>query len=256
VRFVAPVQLAVLLSGVFLLGTADDVSAQPGGGPPREPDFLFGAPRGFLGVRGGGQIAAGGSDIYDFFSGLLTLEKSDFNAALLGVDVGIAVHPRVDVVFGFEFSEGGASSEYRDYVDDQDLPITQDTRLRIVPVTGSVRLYLTPRGRQISRFAYVPAKVRVYAGGGGGLVWYELVQTGDFVDFVDLSVFTSSFRSSGLSLGAQAFGGLEVTLGTRWFLSFEGKYLWSKSDVGEDFVSFDPIDLSGARISAGINFDF
>jgi hypothetical protein len=252
----APVHLLVFVSGVLLLGPASNAVAQPGGGASREPDFLFGSPRGFVGVRGGGQIAASGSDIYDFFTGLLTLDKSDFNAALLGIDVGIAVHPRVDVVFGFELSQGGGSSEYREYVDTDDLPITQETKLRVVPITGSVRLYLTPRGRQISRFAFVPSKVRAFVGGGGGLVWYELLQTGDFVDFVDLSIFTSTLRSSGVGFGAQAFGGVEVALGTRWFLSFEGKYLWSKADLGEDFVSFEPIDLSGARVSAGINFNF
>lgn len=239
----------------FSLGAADNAGAQPGGSTGRA-DFLFGSPRGSLGIRAGGEIAAGGSDVYDFFTGLLTLEKKDFNAALVGVDVGIAVHPRVDVVFGFELSQGGGPSEYRDYVDTDDLPITQDTRLRIVPMTGSLKLYLTPRGRRISQFAFVPAKLRVFAGGGGGLVWYELIQTGDFVDFVDLSIFTTTLRSSGLSVGAQAFGGVEVALGTRWFASFEGKYLWSKSDLGQDFVSFAPIDLSGTRISAGIHFNF
>jgi hypothetical protein len=231
------------------------ISAQTGSAQ-RKADFLFGSPRGFVGVRGGVEIAAAGSDIYDFFTGLLTLDKRDFEGALLGVDVGLAVHPRIDVMFGFELSQGGGSSEYRDYVDTDDLPIIQDTRLRIVPITGNVRFYLTPRGRQISRFAFVPATVRVYAGGGGGLVWYELVQTGDFVDIGDLSIFTSTLRSSGVSFGTQAFGGVEVALGTKWFLSFEGKYLWSKSDLGQDFVSFAPIDLSGARISAGINFVF
>jgi hypothetical protein len=243
-----------LLVALFL-GAPRARAAQPGS-PQRKADFLFSSPRGFVGVRGGWLLAATGSDVYDFFAGLLTLDPGDFDAALLGVDVGVAVHPRVDLVFGFELSQGGGVSEYRDYVDENDLPITQETKLDVVPITGSVRLYLTPRGRQVSQFAFVPARVCAYAGGGAGLVWYELTQTGDFVDFVDLSVFNASLRSSGWSFGAQAFGGVDVGLGTRWFLSFDGKYFWSKSDLGQDFVSFAPIDLSGARLSAGINFMF
>jgi hypothetical protein len=247
-----------LAPGFLIALTAISASADAaqGGGPQRSADFLFSSPRGFIGVRGGVELPRTDSDIYGFFTDLLTLDKGDFNAALLGVDVGVAVIPRMDVQFGFELSEGGGSSEYRDYVDTDDLPIVQDTKLRVVPVTGSVRFYLTPRGRQVSRFAFVPAKVRAYAGGGIGFVWYELIQTGDFVDFTDLSIFTSTFRSSGWSFATQAFGGVEVGLGTRWFFSFEGKYLWSSSDLQGDFVRFEPIDLSGARISAGINFMF
>jgi hypothetical protein len=250
--------MRLVASALLLLGFVGSPlrAAETGSAQQRKADFLFGSPRGFVGLRGGVELAAAGSDIYDFFTGLLTLDKSDFNSALLGVDVGIAVHSRIDVTFGFELSQGGGPSEYRDYVDTDDLPITQDTTLRIVPITGNVRFYLTPRGRQISRFAFVPAKIRAYAGGGGGLVWYELTQTGDFVDVVDLAIFTSTLRSSGVSFGAQAFGGVELALGTKWFLSFEGKYLWSKADLGEDFVRFAPIDLSGTRVSAGINFVF
>jgi hypothetical protein len=36
----------------------------------------------------------------------------------------------------------------------------------------------------------------------------------------------------------------------------EGRYLWSDADLDGDFVSFEPIDLSGARIGAGISFSF
>ncbi len=141
-------------------------------------------------------------------------------------------------------------------MDENDLPILQDTRLTILPVTVSAKVYLTPRGREVSRYAYVPSKVRVYVGGGGGFVWYELEQVGDFVDFIDLTIFTSEFDSSGFGFAAQAFGGIEVSLTPRWFLVGEGRYLWSDADLEGDFVSFEPIDFSGARISAGVGFVF
>jgi len=219
-------------------------------------DFLFGRPRGSLGARGSWQIPAASSDIYDFFNEQLTVEKNDFDSFAFGVDGSFAVASRIDLVAGFEISRASMTSEYRDFTDENDLPILQDTRLTIVPVTLSAKLYLTPRGREVSRYAFVPAKVRPYVGGGGGFVWYELEQAGDFVDFVDLGIFTSVFRSSGFGFATQAFGGVEVGLTPRWFLTVEGRYLWSDADLDEDFVSFEPIDLSGARIGAGINFSF
>lgn len=245
-KWILLVVLAMLVAGATVPAQAQGPNA----------DFLFGRPRGSLGARGSWMMARASSDIYDFFGEELTLSKGDFDAFLFGMDASFAVASRVDLVAGFEISRANMSSEYRDFVDENDLPILQNTSLGIVPVTLSVKLYLTPRGREVSRHAYVPSKVRPYVGGGAGVVWYELEQVGDFVDFVDLTIFTSAFRSSGFGFATQAFGGVEVGLTRRWFLTVEGRYLWSDADLGGDFVSFEPIDLSGARIGAGINFTF
>jgi hypothetical protein len=32
--------------------------------------------------------------------------------------------------------------------------------------------------------------------------------------------------------------------------------MWADAGLSEDFVGFDPIDLSGLRLTAGINFSF
>jgi hypothetical protein len=219
-------------------------------------DFLFGKPRVSLVARGGWQMAAASSDIYDFFNERLTIEDGDFDAFVFGADFGFALASRIELVAGFEITQAEMTSEYRDFVDQNDLPILQDTKLTVVPFTVSAKVYLTPRGREVSRYAYVPAKVRAYAGGGIGFVWYELEQAGDFIDFVDLTIFTSAFHSSGFGFGAQAFGGVEVGLTPRWFLTGEARYLWSDADLEGDFVGFEPIDLSGARVSAGVGFVF
>jgi opacity protein-like surface antigen len=244
--------LTLVFPAIVAAAATDALAQEP------NADFLFGRPKGSVGARGAWMIstATKDNDIYDFLTDQLTIDLGDFDAFLFGADGSFAVASRVDLVAGFEVSKASMSSEYRDFVDQNDLPILQDTRLTIVPVTLSVKLYLTPRGREVSRYAYVPSKVRPYVGGGGGFVWYELEQVGDFVDFVDLSIFTSGFHSSGWGWATQAFGGVEVGLTPRWFLSVEGRYLWSEADLGDDFVSFEPIDLSGARIGAGIGFSF
>jgi hypothetical protein len=222
----------------------------------QDPDFLFGRPRGALGFRGSWLVQSESSDVYEFFREELTLEEGAFDAFAFGVDASFALAPRVDLVAGVEVSRADAVSEYRDFVDENDLPIVQNTNLTIVPVTLSAKLHLTPRGREVSRFAFLPSKVRAYAGGGFGFVWYELEQLGDFVDFVDLTIFSGQFHSSGFGFAAQAFGGVEVGLNRRWYLTVEGRYLWADAELAEDFVGFEPVDLSGARIGAGIGFMF
>lgn len=221
-----------------------------------EPDFLFGAPRGAFSIRGGYMVASANSDIYEFFSDELTIESNDFNALDFGIDVALAIHPRLDVLVGFEHSRAAVDSEYREFEEDNGAPITQTTELRTVPLTGSIKAYLTPRGREISRFSFVPSKARPYVGAGAGLIWYRLNQGGDFVDFVDLSIFPDEFQSSGWGTEAHVFGGLDVQINPKWYLSLEGRYVWADADLSGDFVGFDPIDLSGLRITAGFSMSF
>ena len=222
----------------------------------QEPDFLFGAPRGAFSVRGGYLIASADSDIYEFFSEDLTIESKDFNAFVFGIDVALALHPRLDVIAGVGQSRALVDSDFREFEEDNGLPITQTTELRTVPLTGSIKLYLTSRGREISRFAFVPSKARPYVGAGAGLIWYRLEQIGDFVDFVDRSIFPSEFRSSGWGTEAHVFGGLDLQLKPKWYLSLEGRYVWADARLSGDFVGFDPIDLNGLRITVGFSYSF
>jgi hypothetical protein len=217
-----------------------------------EADFLFGRPRGTLGIRGSLVMPNEDSDIFDFVQGLLTIDEGDFRGPGFAMDVGYSLTPRLDVVGGFELFGSSVRSEYRDYVDNNFLPIEQDTSLKQNTVYGSLRLLLIPRGRSVGQFAWIPSAVTPYVGAGGGATWWEFTQIGDFVDFQDLDVFSDSFQSSGVSPSAHAFGGVDVQIYKRLQLSFEGRYLWSSGTLGQDFIDFDPIDLSGFRVSAGI----
>ena len=87
-----------------------------------------------------------GSDLFTFVQEQLTVEPNAFDAPTLAVDVGVAVAPRTEAVFGVEFGGGTVRSEYRDLVDNDRLPITQATRLRQTNLSASVKLALTPRG--------------------------------------------------------------------------------------------------------------
>ncbi len=98
-------------------------SAQP------SPDFLFGSPKGMIGVRSGWVFASANSDLFTFVQRHLTVDRKDFNAPAIGVDVEAAMTPRLSAVGGFDFARTSKNSEYRDFVDNQRLPITQTTRL-------------------------------------------------------------------------------------------------------------------------------
>ena len=223
--------------------------------PPRPaPDFLFGRPSGTLGLRVGWLSSHSGSDWYDFVTDQLTIDRKNFNGPGIGTDLGITITPRVDVMVGFDYSQSTTASEYRRFVDNNRLPIEQTTLLRGANISGGVKFALTERGREVGRLAWVPRKFVPYVGAGGGAMWFQVRQSGDFVDYVDLSVFTDVFESKGWAPTAHAFGGVDVRVLRRAYATFDARYTWSSGDLGPDWIDFDPIDLSGLRLSAGINF--
>jgi len=224
--------------------------------PRPAPDFLFRAPEGSVSMRGSWLLPRAGSDWYDFVTDQLTLEPSDFRAPAFALDIGKVVSSRMEVVGGIEFGRSETTSEYRRFVDNNRLPIEQTTELKLLDIHGSIKVPLLSRGREISRLAFVPRTVVPYAGAGAGAMWYYMNQVGDFVDFVDLSVFSDVFRSRGWTPSAHVFGGADVRVFRRLFATVDVRYLWAAGDLGRDWIDFDPIDLAGTRVSAGFNYVF
>ncbi len=232
------------------------VSAGPAAAQP-SPDFLFGSPNGMIGFRSGWVFASADSDLFQFVQRTLTVDRKDFNAPAIGVDVEFALTPRASVVTGFDFSQASKDSEYRDFVDNQRLPITQTTRLRELNLSGSFKFALTPRGREISSRAWIPAAATPDVGAGAGLLRYQFLQFGDFIDVntVDLEVFSDTLRSDGWTPSAHVFGGVDVKVWRRMYVSGEARYLWSDATPSRDF-DFDSIDLAGLKATIGIHYLF
>ncbi len=255
--------LAVMLTGGL---ASDAVAATPANafvqnaGPPQvrepEPDFFLGRPDWTIGLRGGVTRPRAKSDLFDFVREQLTIGRRDFDGPGFVAEFGKALTSRLEVVGGLELARARVSSEYRDFVDNNRLPIEQTTSLSTVGLTGSLRASLTPRGREVSQLVWVPARITPYVGAGGGLIRYQFQQRGDFVDFVDLDVFSDVFRSAGWVPTAHAFAGINLRVYRALSLSTEGRYSWASGELSEDFVNFDPIDLAGFRMTGGINVVF
>lgn len=224
--------------------------------PARRADFLFGRPKGSLGVRGHWLFARAGSDLFDFVTHHLTLEKGDFNSPGFGADIAFTLTPRAQLEVGVEINRTARGSEYRDFVDNELRPIEQRTSLKTAHVGASIRYALSPRGEAIGRLAWIPRRVVPFVGAGAGAMFYQFGQTGDFVDFVDLSVFPDAFRSQGWAPTAHVLGGVDLQIYRGLYATLQGRYTRAAATLASDFIDFDPIDLSGFRLSAGINVLF
>ncbi|MCI0436681.1 MAG: outer membrane beta-barrel protein [Gemmatimonadetes bacterium] len=242
----------MLASTVFLAGhliMPQPVAAQ---------DFLFHGPVVNLSFRGGFNFARAGSELFDFTTEQLTLDKSDFSAGAFGADLGVQVNDRVDVFASFAWMSARRSSEFREYLDQDDLPITQRTRFSQTPLTLGIRYYLAPRGRSVGRFVWIPERVVPYVGLAAGGLYYEFAQHGSWVDQLDeeLPIFDDRFETDGFAPIVQGLAGLDYTLATRVVLNTEARLTYGAGDVDGDYIGFDSLDLSGLQITMGLKFRF
>lgn len=218
----------------------------------RSADFLFRAPSVSITVRAGGWIPRAESEIFDFTREQLTVERRDFRAIFVGVDAAYRWSDRIDVAFSLDLIDSETDSEFRDWIGEDDLPITQTTSLRVVPVQLGLKVYLRERGRAIGNHAWIPDRWVPYVGGGVGATWYTFEQQGEFVDFTDLLIFEDHFDSKGTAASVHLRGGMDVTLTPRFFLNADARYIWGGAELGRDFVGFDEIDLTGLQATLGV----
>ncbi|MDE3172119.1 MAG: hypothetical protein KGN74_03525 [Gemmatimonadota bacterium] len=218
--------------------------------------FLFGAPHTSFTVRTGYDFASANSDVYSTVISELTLNKGDFSSPTLATDLGFSLNPSVDLVLGAGYSRSAAQSQFRGWLDNNNLPVQQSTSLTRIPLTVSLKAYLGPRGRSIGRLAWVPNPVAPYVGVGAGTMWYSFRQGGDFVDTTTTNVFSTVLESSGWTPAAQLFAGSDFAITPGTAFNVEARYEFAKGALSRDFVGFNRIDLSGVSLTAGLTFRF
>lgn len=242
----------LLLACVAMIPAA--LSAQPRGGD----GYLFRQPSATFSIRLGAGQPSASSDIFDFVSKELTVGRSDFLGMAFMADVSVPLSQRVELQFSGGTSARRADSEYRGFVDNNELPIQQQTSFRRVPLAVGLKWNLLPAGRQISRLAWVPSRVVPYIAAGGGTSYYQFRQSGDFIDFDSESqdVFTDKLNASGW--GALGYGAAGATFNVSRSVGLitEVRYDMSNASLRGDFQGFDPISLSGVGVTVGLQFRF
>jgi hypothetical protein len=252
-RAVRPALCAVLALAVGA-GAAAPLQAQ------ETRDYLIGAPTATLTLRGGMSLLRSGSGGFDFLRDQFATGASEFQlmgsanrpAASGSAELAVRISPRTHIMASFGFDRSATRSEFEHFVDQDDLPIEQETRLLRMPIALSVKQYITPPGQSIGRFAWVPNRFAPYVGAGGGAMAHRLEMDGDFIDFKDYAVFSNTYRSNGFAPMLQGFAGLDMSVTPRIAVTAETRYQWAKGELGREFVGFDRIDLSGLQTTIGV----
>jgi outer membrane protein W len=230
--------------GAALLAVAPQLVAQSAGN-----GFLFEQPSGSVTIRGGYAHASASAD--QSIANPLNLDDGNFGGAEFGADVAVRVAPQLSLVLGASYAGASKDSYYRDVVDENNANIIQTTQLRRVPVMLTLRGYLTPPGRAVGRFAWVPARFAPYVGIGGGAMWYRFNQHGDFVD-TNNNIYPNDMTTSAWTPAAQGVIGADMNLTPRLALTGEAKYIWARGSLDQNFVGFNKVDLSGLSATIGL----
>lgn len=240
-----------VLCGAFLLSPQGVESQGLGDG------FMFGRPNATLILNLGYGVPTAGSDIFDEITRDFTLDKGDFHSIVFGGGLSFYLNDQLDLALEFSYSHSSTWSEYVDWVDQDDLPIEQETKFTRLPFTVSARYFLTERGRSVGNLSWIPKEWAPYVGAGGGRMYYTFNQIGDFIDSDDLSIFRSEYPSEGWAWVGHVFGGVQWALSPLWIVTAEGRYSLADADLDRQSYSlYEPIDLSGFQATIGFGIRF
>ncbi len=210
--------------------------------------------RGFVNLKLGIFIPDGDSNFWNDSEEVFTLNVEDMDDILAGIDFGIAINPRMEFSIGIEYFDVTTGSEYRDYIGSDGFPITHDTSLEILPVQASLKIL--PGGRYTEGRYMALSKIIPYIGGGIGFYLWEYRESGEFIDFGDMSVYPEIYVSDGVAVGAHVMGGIEIPFDPYWSVMMEAKYSKVDDTLNKDFSDFGTIDLSGWSFILGTSFRF
>ncbi len=214
--------------------------------PNTAPRQAVGLNVGWFGVRG--EDARVSDDVLLANLDFLAFEIDDFNSGTIGGEWLFGISEYLEVGAGIGYSRRTVPSIYRDFEFEDGFPIAQEMRLRIVPITGTLRFL--PLGRS--------GGFQPYVGGGVSLLNWRYSEFGEFVDFTDDTVFNARYVADGNTVGPALLVGARTPVGDMWTVGGELRYQWGEgdTDAAESGLLADRIDLGGWSVNFGFHFRF
>jgi outer membrane protein W len=204
---------------------------------------------GYFALRGEANRVPGDTIVENLFATspfALEYRISDFDNATFGAEWLFPLGEFLEGGVGANYYARTVPSFYRDLVNDNGSDITQDIRLRTIPMTATIRFI--PTGRR--------AGVQPYIGAGVGVVAWRYSESGDFAD-PSLNIFQWKYTDSGTAVGPVIFGGLQVPFSRSFALGGEIRYQKADALLNRS-VGFqgDRIDVGGISYQANFVIRF
>lgn len=186
------------------------------------------------------------SDLWTINQENLTFERSDMVNVVYGGEYEFYIDRHLSLSLEVGSYAKTVYAQYRDYEFEDGRPIFQNISLRIVPVEANLKLY--PMGNR-NRF-------NPYVGIGAGVYAWTYQQSGYFINFEDDSISEGFAETQRFAFGLNGRAGLTYRFQQRLGVILEGKYQYLQGKLSRNFEGFDPLDMSGFLIQAGVMFYF
>ena len=208
-----------------------------------EPNQAIGFNLGYFAVPGEDSRTDGDVLLGDLDS--LAFEVDDFNSVMFGGEWLFGLTDFVEGGLGAGFYQRGVDSVYRRLTHADGAEIEQELKLRIIPLTATVRFLPLGRGA-----------VQPYVGAGIGLFNWRYSETGEFVGTDDF-IFRNRYIDSGNSVGPVILGGVRAPIADVWMIGGEIRYQKAEGEIDpESDLLGDKIDLGGWTTSFTVHLRF
>ena len=200
---------------------------------------------GYFAVRG--EDARVDGDVLVENRNLFLFDFNDFNSGSFGIEWLLPIGDFLEASAGLHVTTRAVDTIYDDYVRPDGTEIEQELKLRVVPLSATIRVL--PLGRH--------APFQPYVGGGIGIHLWRYAETGDFIDFTQPGrpVFRDSYVATGTAIGPVAVFGAKVPVGN---VTIGGEVRYQKAEGSLDERDFlaPKIDLGGFHYigTVGIRF--
>jgi hypothetical protein len=166
----------------------------------------------------------------------LVFNISDFKGGSVSGEWLFALGEFVEAGVGAGFYQRTVPSVYRSFTHDSGVEIEQDLKLRIFPVTATVRFLPIGHG-----------SVEPYIGAGIGAFNWRYSETGEFVDTSDSSIFRATYKANGTAIGPVILAGIRAPIADVWDIGGEVQFQRASGDTkrAESGLLADKIDLGG-----------
>jgi Outer membrane protein beta-barrel domain len=172
-----------------------------------------------------------------------------FNGGTISGEYLYGIGDFIEAGVGIGYYQKDEASYYTDFEEVDGTDIIQDTKIRLIPVTVSVRAF--PIGRT--------TPVQPYVGAGVNFYRWRYSETGEFIDFSqeDLPVFRDSFVDDGSAVGGIFLAGVRAPIGDRFLIGGEFRWQNGKADL-DPALNFagDKLDLGGYSVVGGFHVRF
>jgi hypothetical protein len=221
-------------------------------------DTLFGGTFGGFIPRGQDSRVTGDvlTETFGLRDGFRTLWDDDgdkdpirlFGGPTFSGEVLFGIGDWVEAGVGIGYSSQERDSFYTDFTDTDGTEIEQVTRMRIVPLSVTVRAF--PIGRT--------TPVQPYVGGGINFYRWQYREAGEFIDFSDatLPVFIDTFTDDGTATGGLVLFGVRVPIG-HFNVGGEARWQGGSADLAPELnFAGDKLDLGGWTAAATFHYKF